>query len=84
MRLPRVRRTRSQDVVKNSQQNSVRKTKLVTYKDVNRGPRKLFVLALVDAVVLGKDATLSEVFAALWARIGFLTRMNARVLKWGE
>lgn len=71
-------------MVNNSQQNSVRKTKLVTYRDVNRGPRKLFVLALVDAVVLGKDATLSEVFAALWARIGFLTRMNARVLKWRE
>lgn len=84
MRLPRVRRTRSQDVVNNSQQNSVRKTKLVSYRDENRGPRKLFVLALVDAVVLGKDATLSEVFAALWARIGFLTRMNARVLKWRE
>lgn len=39
------------------------------------------MLALVDAVVLGKDATLSEVFAALWARIGFLTRVNASVLE---
>lgn len=39
------------------------------------------MLALVDAVVLGKDATLSEVFAALWARIGFLARVNASVLE---
>lgn len=38
------------------------------------------MLALMDADMLTEDAPLAKVFAALWTRVGLLTRVDASML----